>query len=148
MIDKLNEEIKKAMKEKDSGRVGVLRMILSEIKNIAIADKRKEINEKDLIFAINKGIKQLQDVIEIYTEAKRKDLVEKCQYELAIYQEFQPEQLTVVEITELVDKVISETGATTKKQMGNVMGKLMSQVKGKADGKLISQIVNNKLNNN
>lgn len=145
MINKLNEEIIIAMKAKDSGRLIILRMLLSEIKNIAISKCRKEINEEDLIIAVSKGIKQLQDGIKFYIDIKRNDIVERFQYNLVIYQEFQPEQMTVLEITELVDKLIAETGATTKKQMGMIMGKLMPDIKGKADGKMVSQIVNKKL---
>lgn len=146
MLNKLNEEIKLAMKAKNGDRLVALRCILSDAKNTAINNKRKDVIDDDILSAVNKGIKQRQDSIEQFTKANRQDLIDVEVQELSIYKEFQPQQLTEEEVTAIVDASISELGATTKKEMGAVMNKVMSIAKGKADGKMISRIVNSKLN--
>lgn len=145
MLDKITEETKLAMKAKDKVRVLTLRTIVSEARNKAILDKRKDVTDEDILSSINKNIKQRLDSIEQFNSANRQDLVDTEQAELEILKEFQPKQMSEEDIIALVDKVIVETSASTKKDLGNVMGKLMPQVKGKADGKLVSKIVNDKL---
>lgn len=145
MISKLNEEIKTAMKARDMQRLSTLRGLMAAAKNIAIDDGRKETSDEDLLASVTKGLKQRADSVEQYKNAGRDDLVEKEEFEIAIYKEFQPEQMSEEDVTAIVEKVIADTGADGKKDMGKVMGALMPLVKGKADGKLVSKIVGMKL---
>lgn len=145
MISKLTSEIKEAMKAKQKDRLTTLRSLLSEAKNIAIDDKRRDATDEDLLKAVTKGIKQRKDSIEQYEEAGRDDLAEVEKFELGILEEFQPKQLTEDEIAALVEEAVAATGASSKADMGKVMGALMPKVKGKADGSLVSKLVNQKL---
>lgn len=145
MVTKLNSEIKEAMKAKNKERLTTLRSLLSEAKNIAIDDKRREASDEDLLKAVTKGIKQRKDSIEQYEEAGRNDLADVEKFELAILEEFQPEQMGEDEITAIVTETIASVGASSKADMGKVMGALMPKVKGKADGSLVSKIVNQQL---
>ena len=147
MITKLSASIKEAMKAKDKARLTTLRGLMSEAKNIAINDKRKEINNEDLLSALTKGIKQRNDSYESYVLGNRPDLADVEKSEIKILEEFQPKQLTEEQIISIVDDVIVSVGATTKKEMGKVMGALMKRIeKGTADNKLVSKIVGSKLN--
>ena len=145
MVEKLNSEIKTAMKARDSKRLSTLRGIMAAAKNSAIDDKRKEVTADDILKAITKGIKQRLDSVEQYKAANRNDLVEVEEFEIEIYKEFQPKQMSEEEIVAIVKEAIAKIGASSKKDMGKVMGMLMPQTKGKADGKLVSRIVNEQL---
>lgn len=144
MLESIMEHIKKAMKSQNKEELITLRTLHAEIKNVGI-NKRKEISDEDVVSVISKGIKQRLDAIEQFEKAGRTDLVDKEREQIAIYKTFQPEQMEISEIETLVSKVITETGATTKKDIGIVMKALMPLIKGKADGKIVSQIVNSRL---
>lgn len=146
MIEKLKEEIKKAMLSHDKVRLTTLRGLLSEVQKIAINDRRKDITEADLIDAVSKGIKQRNDSITQFRDGGREDLVAIEEAELEVYKEFQPQQMSEEDINVLVDKVINEMGATSKKEMGHVIKKIISITpKGIIDMKKLSNLINNKL---
>jgi hypothetical protein len=146
MIEKLSAEIKSAMKSKDSARLTTLRGLMSEAKNIAINEKRKDVSSDDIVIALTKGIKQREDSYTSYKDAGRSDLADKESYEIDVLKEFQPKQLTELEITSLVDDVIAIFGVATKKDMGKVMGEVMKSIpKGSVDNKIVSKIVGSKL---
>lgn len=140
--DRLTEDMKAAMKEKESGRLklSVIRMARSAIKNIEI-DKKKELNDDETIDVIAREVKQRRDAIDEFSKAGRQDIVDTLQQEIAVLMPYLPEQLTEEEIRSLVQEVITEVQPQGPKDMGKVMGKLMPKVKGKADGKLVNQIV-------
>ena len=138
------EHIKEAMKAQDREKLMTLRTLHSEIKNVGI-NQRKEVTDEDVVSVIAKGIKLRLDAIEQFAKAGRTDLVKKEEDQIAVYKLFQPAQMATSDIEELVSRVVAETGAATKKDMGTVMKALMPLTKGKADGKIVSQIVNNKL---
>lgn len=145
-IEKLKNEIIKAMRSQDTLRLKVLRTLLSDTQNIAINDRRKDITNEDLINAVTTQIKKHNDSIEQFTKGNRQDLVDVEKTELKIYKEFQPKQMSEDEIISLVDKVISETGATSKKEMGHVMSSLNKQMqKGTFNMKKLSGLVMLKL---
>lgn len=147
MIEKLSAEIKTAMKAKDSARLTTLRGLMSEAKNIAINDKRKDVISDDIVTALTKGIKQREDSYASYKDAGRNDLADKESYEINVLKEFQPKQLTELEVVALVDDVIASLGVVTKKDMGRVMGEVMKSItKGSVDNKIVSKIVGSKLN--
>ncbi len=144
ILENILDNIKESMKSKNRGKLTTLRTLHSEIKNVGI-NKRKEITDEDVTSVISKGIKQRLDAIEQFEKAGRTDLIKKEQDQINIYKTFQPTQLETSEIEALVEKVIVDTGATAKKDMGTVMKALMPLINGKADGKVVSQIVNSKL---
>jgi uncharacterized protein len=146
MLAKLNEEIKAAMKSKDQIRLTAIRSIISDAKNVAIANKRKETTDDDIIASINKGLKQREDSYNSYVSANRLDLAEIEQKEMLIFKEFQPKQLSEEDVICLVDAAIATLGVTTKKEMGKVMNEVMKSCpKGSVDGKLVSRLVLTKL---
>jgi len=144
LLDKIMEEIKQTMKSQDKERLITLRTLHSEIKNVGI-NKRKEITDEDVLSVIAKGIKLRTDAIEQFKQGGREDLVQKEQAQIDLYKTFQPEQMAPSEIEKIVDRIINETGVTSKKDIGLVMKNLMPLVKGKADGRIVNQIVNKKL---
>ena len=140
--DQLLTDMKAAMKDKEAGKLKLttIRMARAAIKNIEI-DKRKELNDEDVIEVIVKEVKQRRDSLEEYQKANREDIVEQLNQEIAYLMVYLPEQLTPDEIKAIVLEAIAQTGAKEPKEMGKVMGVLMPKVKGKADGKLVNQIV-------
>ena len=145
MIDKLNTDIKSAMKAKDKVRLTTLRGVKSEADSIAKKDVR-DVTSGDIENAVIKGIKQRKEAIDIYVDKKREDLADVERAEVDILQEFLPDQLTNEEISEIVDDAIATLGATSKKDMGKVMGYVNKKIaKGSADGGAIAKIVGSKL---
>ena len=140
--DRLTEDMKAAMKEKEGGklRLSVIRMVRAAIKNIEI-DKKKELSDDETIEVIAREVKQRRDAMDEYRKADRQDIVDTLQEEISILMPYLPEQLSEEEVRTLVKAVIAEVQPQGQKDMGKVMGKLMPQVKGKADGKLVNQIV-------
>ncbi len=144
LLNRLQTEMKIALKSKDTDRLSVVRMLISEIKKEQI-DKKRELSDSEVLTVIQRYAKQRRDAIEQYKKANRQDLVEKEQKELNIVLEFLPKQLTEEEIVKIVDKTIEEVGAASIKDMGKVMKSVMEKVKGRADGSLVSKIVREKL---
>lgn len=140
--DKLNEDMKAAMKEKEAGklRLSVIRMAKAAIKNIEI-DKGKELSDEEVIDVLVREVKQRRDAMVEFEKGGRMDTVETLQKEVDILMDYLPEQLSADEIRSLVKEAVEITGAKEAKEMGKVMGVLMPKVKGKADGKLVNQIV-------
>jgi len=132
------------MKARDEVKVSTLRFLISAIHNAKI-DKGQDLTDEDIVGVIQKQIKQRKESIEGFEQGGRADLVEKEKKELAILQEYLPEQLTDAEIKYLVEKTIKETSASTPSDMGKVMGKLSQELKGKADMSEVSSIVRQKL---
>jgi uncharacterized protein YqeY len=138
--ERLSEELKKAMRARDGVRLATIRQINAVLKNREI-DAKREFDDQGIMEVITTLCKQRRESISMFQEAGRDDLVTKEEQELAVLMEFMPEQLTREEITELVKKAISESGATSAKDMGKVMKILMPSVTGKADGKVVNEIV-------
>lgn len=147
LFQKIQENLKQAQKAKKEQEVSVLRMLISEINNEAIAKKKKEqgLSDEEIMEVIAKSVRARKDSIEAYKKGKREDLVKKEEQELAILQKYLPKQLSESEIGDLVEKTIKETGASSLADIGKVMGKVMVQVKGRAEGKLVSDVVKKKL---
>ena len=142
--ERLTADMKEAMKSRDTLRLSVIRMVISSVKNRDI-ELRRELNDSEITDAIVSLCKQRRESIRLFKEAGRQDLVEKEEAELALMQEFLPQQLTREELESLVDQAIAETAATSGKDMGKVMKALQPQVSGRADGKLVSEVVKQKL---
>lgn len=138
--EKINDNIKIAMKNKDAETLSILRMINSAIKNEQIK-KTKELNDEEIINVISKQAKQRTDAIEQYKNAKRDDLVQKEEKELKILQSYLPQQMDEKQLDDIIKQTINEVKAQGPQDMGKVMGKLMPKIQGKADGKTASQKV-------
>ena len=138
--EKLNTDLKAAMRARDELRLLVLRSVLSSMNYAEIA-KQKKLDDGGVIEVIGKEIKQRRESIEAYDKGNRQDLSDKEKAELAILQEYMPAQMSREEITAIVEKVIAEVDAKGPGDKGRVMQKLMPQVKGKADGNEVNGIV-------
>lgn len=142
----LKDELKQAMLAKDELKTSVLRMLLSSLSYLEIQKgKDYEANDEDVLSVIQKEVKQRNDSIEQFKSAGRNELAEKEEKELEFLKKYLPEQISEDEIRKLVTEAISQTNASSIKDMGKVMGALMPKVKGKADGNLVSKIVREKL---
>ena len=146
MLNKINEDLKTALKQGDNIAKSVLRYLKSEIHNREISIGSSLTNEQ-IIDVLNKQAKQRRESIEAYTKGNRNDLVEIEEKELLIIMNYLPDQLSETEIEGIVKEGIIETKATSSKDIGKVMSWVMPKVKGKADGKIISATVNAILNN-
>jgi uncharacterized protein len=142
--ERLQTEMKGAMKSRDALRLSAIRMVLSLVKNRDI-ELRRELNDAEITETVATLCKQRRESIRLFKEAGRQELVDKEEAELKLMQEFLPQQLTREELESLVDKAIAETSATSGKDMGKVMKALMPHVSGRADGKLVSEVVKEKL---
>lgn len=140
LSERLNEDMKQAMKSQDKFRLSVIRMIRSSIKNIEI-DQRKTLDDNEVLDILSREIKQRKDALQEFERAGREDLADSAKAEIAIISEYLPKQLTEEEIKAIVLQTIQEVGASSKAEMGKVMGALMPKVKGRADGKLVNQLV-------
>ncbi len=141
--DTLTSDMKTAMKAKDKVALGTIRNLKSAIKNTAIDKGGADavLDDAEVMTVIRKQIKQRQDSITQYNENGRPELAEIEQAEVAVLENYLPTPLTEEEVATLVAEAITETGASSRADMGKVMGIMQKKVDGKADGKTISQAV-------
>ena len=144
MNEKINEDLKKAMKEKDKETLSVLRMIKSDMQLKKI-DKKGNLDDNDIISIISKQIKQRKDANIEFEKGNRNDLIEKNNSEISILNRYMPRQMDSSEIEEIIDKKIKETGANSIKDMGALMKILKPIFVGKADMSTVSNIIKSKL---
>lgn len=140
----LQQDLKTAMKEKDSLRKNVIIMTRAGILQIE-KDKKIDMDDEGVIEVIAKGAKQRKDAIPEYEKGNRPDIVESLQKEIDILMSYLPQQLSEDEVSRIVSDTIIEIGAQSAKDMGKVMSALMPKVKGRADGKLVNIIVKQQL---
>ena len=138
--DRLTNDLKEAMKNKEQVRKSVVTLIRAAIKQCEV-DTRQELTDEDIISLISKQLKQRKDALVDFEKANRTDLIEQTNQEIAILENYLPEQLDDVELKEIITKVVEEVGATSMKDMGKVMAKTISLVQGRADGKRINAMV-------
>lgn len=138
--ERMQRELKEAMKAHDELKVSTLRLLSSAIKNKEI-DERKPLDDEGLLAILSTAAKQRRESIEQYEKGGRQDLADKEKAELAIIQGYLPQQLSKDEVAAVIKETIAETGAAGAKDMGKVMKALMPKVKGKADGKLVNELV-------
>jgi uncharacterized protein YqeY len=144
---KLKDELKQSMLDKDSTKTSTLRMVLSAIGYYEIqkGGAGYEATDEDILAVIQKEVKQHKDSIDQFEKAGRQELVEKEKRELEILNVYLPEQMGEEEIRKLVTEAINQTSASSMADMGKVMGALMPKTKGKADGGEVSKIVKEEL---
>jgi uncharacterized protein len=144
-LDRINEDLKAAMKSKDSERLSTLRMVKTALKNREI-DKMEALSDEEALKALQSLVKQRRDSIEQYQQAGRIDLAEKEAAEIKIIEEYLPAALDEAAIARVVEETIAETGASSMKEMGAVMKAVMAKLAGQTvDGKAVNQIVKSKL---
>ena len=143
--EQLRHDLREALRSGDEQRKRVIRMALTEIRNAEIEQGRQsgetELDERDVIAVLQKQAKQRQEVIEELEQVDRPNLLAEEREELAILEEYLPEQLSRQEIVDEARKAIDEVNATSMRDMGPVMGRLMSRLKGQADGHVVNQVV-------
>ncbi len=143
--NKILEDIKTAMKAKDADRLSVLRMVKANLMNKKI-EKGEELTDEEIQKALNTLVKQRRDSAEQYENGGRPELAEKEKAEIIFIEEYLPQAATKDEIESAVAEAVSETGASSMKEMGAVMKAALAKLQGKtADGKLVSETVKAKL---
>jgi len=144
-LDRINEDLKAAMKSKDSERLSTLRMVKTALKNREI-DKMEALTDEEAIKVLQSLVKQRRDSIEQYQQAGRIELAEKEAAEIKVIEEYLPAALDDAAIARVVEETIVETGASSMKEMGAVMKAVMAKLAGQTvDGKAVNQIVKSKL---
>ena len=145
--ERLDSDLKEAMRARDTTKLGVLRMLKSALKYAAIAKSgtEAELNDAEVAQVIRKQVKQRQDSIESFEKGGRAELAEKEREELSILNAYLPQAMSADELAKVVRETISEVGATSKAQMGALMKALQAKVAGRADGKTLSAEVSRQL---
>lgn len=151
--EQISDDLKSAMKEGDAVRRDTLRSLLTAINNSEVARvnvkdesaTRQPLTDADILDVFQKQAKQRRESVAEYEKAKRQDLVDREQAELAIIETYLPQQLSRHEIAAEVKTVIAETGATGPSDKNKVMPAIMAKLKGRADGRLINEVVTEQL---
>lgn len=138
--DQITEDMKTAMRAKDSARLGTIRLLLAAAKQKEV-DERVVLDDAAMIAIVDKLIKQRKDSVTAYTQADRMDLADKETTEITVLQAYLPERLDGAAITAAVVAIVSELAATGPGDMGKVMAAVKTQLAGKADMALVSQAV-------
>lgn len=141
---RIQDDIKAAMRGYEKPRLATLRMITAAIKQREI-DDGTELDDTAVLQLLDKMVKQRRESVDSYTQAGRDELAASEQAEIEILQEYLPQPLTDAEIETLVEEALSETGASTMKDMGRVMSRLKPQVQGRAEMSQVSQRVKSRL---
>jgi uncharacterized protein YqeY len=141
LLERLNNDMKQAMKNREKERLSVIRMLKASLQNEAIKLGKNELTEDEELTVLSREAKQRKDSLQEFQNAGREDLVEKIQTELSYLNEYMPKQLTEDELEQLVKETIAEVNASSKADLGKVMGAIMPKVKGKADGSLVNKLV-------
>mgnify|MGYP001170807364 FL=1 len=143
--NELSTAMKEAMRAKNKTRLGAIRLMLSEIKRVEV-DERITVNDERVLSILDKMVKQRRDSINQYESAGRQELADIEILEIDIIKEFLPTALTNEEIHKMVTSAISESGAKSMRDMGNVMKIIRPKIQGRADAGLVSGLVKNELN--
>ena len=140
ILEKINQEIKEAMKSHDELIKTTLRGALAAIKQVEI-DQQIEVEEPEIIAILQKEVKSRKELIADAEKAERPDLIKTAEAEIKILSTYLPEVMSEEELTSIIKEVIAEVDASSMADMGKVMGATMPKVKGRADGGQISQLV-------
>ncbi len=158
--DKLQQDMKDALKSGDAQKRMTLGMVLSAVKGreldkrsklsksgieIANLEEQSKLNDEEIIEVLSSEIKKRKEAIEQFQKGGREELAQKEMEELSMLMEYMPAQMSEAEVMAEVKKAIAETGASGPKDMGKVIGAVMARVKGKADGQLVSKLVKDEL---
>ena len=142
--NQITEDMKTAMRAKDSVRLGAIRLLLAAIKQREV-DERIELTDSDVISVIEKMLKQRRDSISAFELAKRDDLADIEKFEVTVLQTYMPKQMSDDEINRIITQVIDDTGAQSAKDMGKVVGLVKPLVAGMADMGKVSGLIKTRL---
>ncbi len=147
LSQQITEDMKTAMREKNTVALNTVRMLKSAIKNAAIekGGADAELTDAEVMAVVRKEVKKRQDSIEQYEAAGRDELADQEKAEIEVLNGYLPEPLSEEEIASIVEAAIAEVGATSRKEMGQVMKIVQEKTAGRADGKTLSQAVMSKL---
>jgi len=143
--DRLDQDLKDAIRGRDSLRKSVVRFLRSDIHNEEIAIQ-KPLDDDGIVGVISRQVRQRRESITEFRKGNREDLVAKEEQELSTLLEYLPDQLDYSQISEMVDEVVRSIGANSSADKGRVMGALMPKLKGRADGSIVNEIVTKLLN--
>ncbi len=141
---KIQEDMKNAMRSQEKDRLSAIRLILAALKQREV-DERIELNDEQVLAALDKMLKQRRESVTQYEAANRQDLVDKEMAEIQVIQAYLPAQLSSDEIDALINQAIQDTGANSARDMGKVMGLLKPKVQGRADVAAVSNKVKERL---
>ncbi len=144
LLERLESDMIKAAKARDSERLGAIRFVRSRTKNRQI-ELRRELKDEDVVEVLSRIAKQHRESIEQFQEGGRDELVEHERRQLSVIEEYLPAQLGEQELLEILSGVVEETGATGPRDIGMVMKTIMPRVKGRADGKIVKALVQSRL---
>jgi uncharacterized protein YqeY len=130
--DKIKDDIKQAMRDKNESRLSTLRMLSAAIQRREV-DERIQLDDAQVMVVIEKLVKQGREAIEQYVKGGRQELADKESGEITVWQAYLPQQLTEAEIDQLIAETVAATGASSIKDMGKVMGVLKPKLQGRAD---------------
>ncbi len=139
--ERLAQEIKSAMLARDANRLGTLRLLKSAIGYAQIEKKSETTSDVDFIALVQKEVKKRRDSVEQFEKAGRSELAEKEKQEITLLENFLPQAMSEVDLETLVRATIQEIGATSKKEMGQVIKAVQAKAAGRAEGKTISALV-------
>lgn len=145
LSQRLEQDMKLALKNKDKTKLSVIRMLRSAIKNAEI-ERGRPLEEEEVLDVLARELKQRKESLQEFEKAGRSELAEKAKAEIAVVQAYLPTPLSEEELRKLARQVIDEVGASTPADMGKVMKEIIPRVKGRADGKEVSRIVRELLN--
>jgi uncharacterized protein YqeY len=137
---KLTDDLKQAMRDGDTVKRSVIRLTMAAIKNAEIA-RQTTLEDADILGVITKEVRQRKESIDAFKQGNRQDLVAKEEAEMAVLEQYLPQQMTREEIVAEVRKVIDEVGAQGLSDKGKVMPQLIAKLKGRADGREINEVV-------
>lgn len=143
--EKLLQDFKEAMKEKNELKKNTIMMVRAAILQIE-KDSQKEVNDDEILEILSKEVKKRKDSLEDIIKSGREDLIKQVNDEIEIINAYLPEPLSLEELEQIIFEVISEVGATSMKDMGKVMGLAKTKTAGRADNRTINEIVRKKLN--
>ena len=144
LISELEDEIKDALRERDTERLDTLRLVLAELR-AAEKELLRPLDESEELQVLQRERKRRLEAAEAFRVADREEQAEKEERELDVIEEFMPDPIDEDELEEIVDDAIAETGATSLRDLGRVMADVMPQVAGRADGSTVSRLVREKL---
>lgn len=144
--DRIMNDLKDAMKNKDSFKLSVIRMVKGAIQLEKI-NKKRDLNDEEVIDVISKQIKLRKDSINEFEKAGRNDLADTTKKEVEVLNEYMPEQLSSEEVNKIIDQAFAKVNPTSQKDMGLIMKEVTPKVKGKADMGEVSKIIKEKLSN-
>ena len=146
LVEQINEDVKTAMKEQDKEKLSVIRMVKSALQ-MAKINLKHELTDEEAIDVIDKQIKMRNDSIAEFEKAGREDLANQYKNEINVLKTYMPEELSLDDVTKIIDEAFKEINPTSQKEMGLIMKTISPKVKGRYNMKEISDIIKNKLSN-